>query len=228
MNSNLIYLFFVVSSFYSCSIQNLSTQKLVGEYRHDVIYGIGSFLELSNDSTFVFNWQQGLILGETLGKWRYEKNGIFLTSERQPEKVKSDYIVKDTLFSKNNSNDTLWVKLTDIQGDILPFAICNIFKRKKDTIHSESTNINGELAIPLKKITKAKNIHFTYLGFLKANIAVKQITSNSIVVKMKQENNPYVYFTNERWKIKAGRLCDPRFKRNKIHNKCYTKIKNGT
>ncbi len=194
MKLTITHILALIFIFQSCSIKKLSIQNLIGEYKHDVIYGVYSHLTLKEDSTFIFKWQQGLEWGKTKGRWHHEKNSIFLNSEKQLKAVKENYYIQDTLLTSNNNNDKLWVKLTDVDGFPLPFANSYLLKRKKDTILNELADINGIFTFSIEKIRNAKNLHFNYIGFADINIPVKRIKTNSIIVKMKYGVEPYVYF----------------------------------
>ena len=186
----------------SCSSsKNLKTEKAIGKYGRNPFYGLVKTIELRNDQTFEYNWVTGLLSGKTIGSWEIKENKIILNSEVQPLKESEKY---EVLGWFDQTDDSLYIKLFDQYNLPLSFATC-VLKRDTTVIAWANTNSEGKAKLP--KIF-ADSLIIPFVGYY--TIRHPLIMSfTQYEFKMKPEDEPYQYFTNEIWFYKNGKFYPP-------------------
>jgi len=212
---------YFLTIFSSCLNIKVTFFNILGEYRYQGFYGIGAHIELKEDSTFIYNWRQGLLAGTTEGGWKLKNKVLILNSHEQPPllKEKDFEIIKNSPNSKNNYT----IKVTDVDNYELICATCILLK---DTTILERGigDINGICTLNVNN--QAEFIKIRYLSFKNAEIPISELNTNSITVKLKEEKPFFEYFTNRKWTIKKDRIYSPKIKKRKwIKKPYYEKIK---
>ena len=203
----------------SCLItKDLSVEQVTGKYQLNIdTYGIVKTIELSADSTFVYDWVEGLNSGSTAGVWKIEGDKIVLNSYCQHE-IEADEIVvrmeKNTLDS-----DSLLIQVIDINNNPIPFTKCfTTFKSK--VVSAAYTNINGRAKLSKSNADSLiiRNVDF-------GNVQLKHdplTTYYKIVLKSKYIN--FRSFQSEEWEYKNNRLYYSSKGKNKFNTDYYRKI----
>lgn len=173
------------------------------KYKWEAGYGVGAIIEFQPDSTFIYDWQLGLLFDTTKGTWTQKRNKIILNSELQPEK--EDFIV-ETTSEQTSQKTTIHVKNEKGQG--LPFASCIINKTLPYT-----TDFDGNLVIDLMAVTKIEIAHIE----IKPVLFMNKNKQNNVFTFVIKEIFPYYYFTNEKLIMKKGRLYNYKIKKNKFN-----------
>ena len=181
-------------------------------------YDLWSKMTLNPDSTFKFEWKQGLLRGTTEGKWQSKRKKLVLTSELQPT-IQSYEVIE----SKENLKHGTMFKLLDNANDPLPFAIVGMHK-KGELIATAQTELEG---IATSVNSDFDSLSVNYVGYPKVRYQVKDSLANSFVIIFDEWDEMYRYFTGEKWKLKKDRLYDPQIRRSKYIKKPYLIHKNG-
>ena len=192
--------------------------NLIGKYEINEFFEIGSTLELSPDSTFIYDWQVGLMNGITKGTWRLKNSRIILNSEIQPKKRNEKFIIESWLDS---STQNTTIEVTDENRNPLPNASCEVHADK--IILNLTTDMKGLITCEVKPITR---IEISYVGFKNVAYRLKNDTDNFLKFILQPENNSYQYFSNEKWKVRKGKIYKYRIFENEwIEKRYYEKIK---
>jgi len=218
-NKNKILILMVL--FFSCKSIKTEKGEIVGKYQWYGIYGVASNITLNKDNTFIYHWQTGLINGTTNGNWKLKGNTLILNSEKQPFK-EEDFSIKE----RNKTSDNHFeVKVIDEEEKYeLIFATC-ILEKDTNLIIEKSTDINGNCILPF--VENPDKLKFSYVGYKEVEISTKELTTNSFILEMKEENNYYEYFTNREWKVRKGKIYDPKIRKGKyVKKNYYERIKN--
>lgn len=197
----------------------MTAEQLLGKYQWHGFYGIASNITLNKDSTFIYNWQTGLIGGTTSGTWQREGAKITLNSDIQPtENGTEDY---EIIEAKKNKSESLLIKVMGPDNKNLPFAACDL-KKDTTTLTGASTDLQGVTKLPK---LEADSLIISFIGYK----TIRHLLDSSVtsyVFKMEEGNDYYEYFTEEIWKYKSGRLYDSSIKKDKYVKKdYYEKIK---
>lgn len=188
----------IIIGFANCGILN-SSKKPIGNYSWEGIYGVGAEITLNKDYSFKFEWWQGLINGETKGKWSKRGDIVYLTSDFQPEQKRVPEIIK--LTKSENKNFEVFVK----DGEYpLMYSIC-VLKKDTNELYGTDADTMGMCNIPW--IEEGRSIDITFLGYEKAQISLDNLTTNRYEVRMvEKEREFYYFFTNESWIFDGKRL----------------------
>lgn len=199
----------------SCQSANLPKKGFLGKYQNTVIYGVESNITLKTNHSFIYNWQMGLLYGTTTGNWKLDGNQLVLNSNLQPSK--EDNFTTQKRTSTNTKQFEIKVIEKNWQEELL-FVDC---LSMNDTLilDSTSTDFDGNCMLPVNE--HANKLVFLCVGYKTVEIPISQLTSNSFILEMKLKNEPYVYFTNQKWKFKRGKLYTPNIK-----NGYYKKVEN--
>ncbi|WP_288985207.1 hypothetical protein [uncultured Flavobacterium sp.] len=190
----LTFTFLLLMILSSCKIDDVT-----GLYNAKGGFEWGSSLKINNDSTFVFNWQTGLMSGETKGKWKRKDNILILNSEQQP--------IKDTLpnfFIKrqyDTNSDSISFKIFWPHLEPLPSTNCSVFAKGQKII--EKTGDNDGNIVLLK--VDCDSIKIQFIGL--RDIVLKSRFKNNIeIITRDLPETGYEYFTDKTLKIRKDRL----------------------
>lgn len=201
----------------SCSItKSIEKKNITGKYTLHKFFEIGSTLELNEDSSFIYDWQLGLMNGITTGYWSIKGRKLVLNSVLQP----NDKEIELVKFEKRNS-DSILIKIVDIQNEGIPFVVCFL---KKDTsyVSIRKTDYDGYVTLP--RINDVDSLMFKFVEKDK-KINFKLDFSNSYFEFKTRENMRYYeYFTNKVLIIKNDKLYDRDIRKSKyVYNNHYKK-----
>ena len=186
----------------ACAYTNqLRVDSIVGKYKHNPFYGIGSTFELKEDSTFEYKWQAGLDWGETIGKWQIEDGFVILNSETQPKHQAIKYHLNKSLLT---NSDSVVISVKDEEHNH-ELAHANVALLKDTTILiGGATNENGEIV--LEKQSEADKIQITYIGYYTIEHPIGNTLYDSYHFSMISEFPYYQYFSNSKWQFKGKKM----------------------
>ncbi len=177
--------------------------NVIGEYELDEdFYGVGSEIKLLGDSTFIFDWFQGLISGRTTGSWNMKNNNLYLTSDEQPP---SDRNWNYSICMKNLKQDSITIRVFDEEGT--PLFGANCFVKGKGVKVVGSVGVDGEFKFPKVDVDK---LRVEYVSHQSVNAYIRG--ADFIEIYMEESSDYYTYFFNSKWKFKNGELYDPKNK----------------
>ncbi|MFI1742863.1 hypothetical protein [Thalassobellus sediminis] len=192
----------------SCSsTKDFSIDKIEGKYYWKSIYGVGESIEFKSDSTFVFNWQQGLNNGITNGNIEFDGKTINLYSE-----LKQDSLSYELIIPEQKQTDFYKVKVLDSELNPIEFSSCTV-KKNNEIIAGKSTDKNGICVIDNEKIDE---ILIQFVGFKDAVIPITDDSPKTLTVKLKYDFF-YEYFEKEKvYRINRNKIKLQTFERNKV------------
>ena len=158
-----------------------------------------SSMRLYKDSTFTYEFQAGLLMGKTTGKWLLNVNKIILNSNKQPDK---DSILVKESFVENQSS--IEISVMNKYEEPLGAAVIIL---NNDSVNCFVCDDEGNLKIP--EILKIDSLQIHYLGEI-YNYKTKSDDYNKldINVTFDAKYQSYRFFTNEIWQIRGGNLID--------------------
>ena len=190
----LVFLIFFLFLFLNCSVKR---NNIIGEYHYDGPYDIYKKIAINNDSTFVFEWFAGLAgNGVTTGKWELKGKYLRLVSDIQPENNPDYYLLKELI----KSNDSIEIKIIDSLGEVVA-ANCVTYLDENLSQYSVS-DLNGIVKFPKHNFNK---IFVSFTGYNDIVFYPKSEVINFFEFQMKEKTR-FVYFINEKWKVKKGKL----------------------
>ncbi len=163
--------------------------KLTGKYVCDASFNdVSESIEIFSDSTFLFKWNQGLISGETHGRWSVSNSGIKLYSEYAPDSHNFNLIIPP---QKDQNYYELLVR--NMYSENLIAANCIAYEKGK-IIDGSSTNELGICKLP---IDKTDSIAILYVGHKDAGFpTIRSISPKSLIIELVEYEN-YHYFMGE-------------------------------
>jgi len=167
-----------------------------GSYQYEGVYGVTYEMELHSNSTFTYNWQNGLNKGTTIGTWKKVDAFIILNGGTKPPEQK--IMIQESLHP---SKDSIYIEVTNFEGDALGMATI-MMNEEKELV----TDAQGKAVIGLPTIRKIK---INYLAFNIPEYQVKNPYANHFVIKAYTELYPSVYFENAKVQIKRNQLIIP-------------------
>lgn len=186
--------------FIACNTKKkYSEHNLLGEYIYSGELGEYTSLIISEDNNYHYQSKFGLTTSFSKGQWRIEGKYILLTSEKQlSNKVTDSYEILDM----RHSDDSL-VKIRVVNSDLkpIPFAEC-VISTSKDKLRSLSSK---DGICNFKDLGVIDTITISCLGFKEVRVTSLS-TNNFFIIQMRQINESYDFFLNERWKIKNKKL----------------------
>jgi hypothetical protein len=173
----------------------------------------GSRIELKNDSTFTYEWQVGLVMGRTSGKWFIDRNKLILNSDFQPQQ---DTIPNYRLITRRNaSTNEIILDLLKPKNKQPLFGAYGLMYYNGDIIDQQTSYNNGRLVFK-KQLSDSILIIFPSQNL--KEIVLKNINPGYYKIETIEKsiyNHEYEFFTNEIWKIRNKYLID------KTKNKYY-------
>lgn len=198
------------------STKNMSSAQIEGKFLWNSIYGVGETIEIKSDSSFIFNWNHGLMKGVTKGKIVCDNSQMRLFSE-----LKRDTFKYELVIPAQTKQDYYEIMVGNEDYNRFIGATCAAYYNG-NLIQEQSTN---EIGICRIESLEIDSIRIGYLGYQDAELNVeKNITPKSLIVKLKAENN-YHYFEGQTIRVLNNRTIElETFERKKI----FKKIKNET
>ncbi|MBL1281053.1 MAG: hypothetical protein COA33_012305 [Fluviicola sp.] len=192
----------------------MTSKQIIGKYQRSGFYDVGSTIELKDDESFEYNWWGGLNNGTTYGTWELEGDEITLNSTLQP--VTDELETYEVIKVNSKFSDSLSIRVVDSKDRPMFSAICQL---KADTIVIAGgyTNFKGEKKLPK---WKADSLIIVHPGYYTIRYHLDTLMSR-YEFRMEEKNIFYVYFTNDTWTYKKGRLYDPSIKKSKYIRKKY-------
>ncbi|SHI79593.1 hypothetical protein SAMN05444337_0820 [Flavobacterium haoranii] len=185
---------------------------IYGKYVWDGGYDVYESIQIKSDSTFEFNWHAGLAgEGITLGKWKVNNGNLVLNSFNQSSNT-LNFVVLNELV---NSKDFIEVKIVDQYGPVFG-ANCELLFKGNNVAFSTS-NSDGIVMISKQKFDTIK---ITFIGKQEIIYLLKYKDFNFFEFEMLDKVD-YLFFNNEKWKIKKNRLYSKRVKSIKSLEKNY-------
>ena len=170
---------------------------IYGKYVWDGGYDVYESIQIKSDSTFEFNWYAGLAgEGITLGKWKVNNGNLVLNSFNQSSNT-LNFVVLNELV---NSKDFIEVKIVDQYGPVFG-ANCE-FLFKGNNVAFSTSNSDGIVMISKQKFDTIK---ITFIGKQEIIYLLKYKDFNFFEFEMLDKVD-YLFFNNEKWKIKKNRL----------------------
>jgi len=188
---------------------------IIGKYQRTGSLGFKANIELLPDSTFVYKWYIGMMRGETIGTWRMEGNKVTLNSNRQPSDKKPDYTYISTFDSLRPIST---IKVQTEEGINVPTASCIVYSNGEKF---ESTT--DSLGTAIFSVYPVEIIRILFIGFKPIDFRNDNLSNNRFTFLVQVVEDSYHYFTNEKWKLKKGRLYDKSIKKDRWRNKYYEK-----
>ena len=180
--------------FYNCTTNK---NMIYGKYVWDGGYDVYESIQIKSDSTFEFNWYAGLAgEGITLGKWKVNNGNLVLNSFNQSSNT-LNFVVLNELV---NSKDFIEVKIVDQYGPVFG-ANCE-FLFKGNNVAFSTSNSDGIVMISKQKFDTIK---ITFIGKQEIIYLLKYKDFNFFEFEMLDKVD-YLFFNNEKWKIKKNRL----------------------
>lgn len=177
----------------------MKKERFIGKYHFTGEYGFYSSIEIFPNQTFKYKWSVGLVSGMSSGNWKFEKGFIILNSQKQPSKQITDsYEVVQELAKSNNS---VVIKVIDIESQPVPFVNCAI--KFLNRLEKSVTNENGECVFEMNEIIEKISLH--KIGYRMVEY-VPDFNSNYFIIQLRETNENYEFFTNEKWKVKVNEL----------------------
>lgn len=176
---NFIYIVLGIIIF-SCSTKQLSLNQIEGKYTWNGVSDHGETLELRSDSTFIFEWTQGLITGKTSGKIGCFDNHFCLVSE--PEQDIEKFTIE---VPPQTKQDYYEIMVRDNNWNRFSGATCVAYLNG-ELIQGQSTNKRGICQIESLEID---SIAISYAGYNNAIIPIEKTkTPKSLIVRLTKEN----------------------------------------
>jgi len=194
-----IYYFFLLFIFASCGILRPNkTPEIAGVYSWYGVYGVGAEITLEADSTFTYEWYQGLIGGTTSGKWKQNGNTLILNSDLQPEDaIQSCKVIEVS----STPSEQVRIDIVDQNGMPLPFTYCML---KDDSILTVagSANVEGQIEFDAQP---SDSLLFRYPG---GDVVAIPIIAKATYykVEIRYFDHYYEYFTDEKWLYRRRNL----------------------
>ncbi len=185
-----------------------TTKEVAGRYNWGGIYGVSSTMLLKEDSTFTFNWQAGLMWGETVGSWNIKRNKITLHSNQQP---RNNTGIREPIMTKSTPSDHIEIEVID-QDSISLVLVGVALKRGNDKLWVGKADFNGKVVLPN---IQADSIYITFPGFENITYPIKDTAISYYKFQMEMDDLGFRYFTQEKWKYRPNRLYDPTVYRDK-------------
>lgn len=196
-----LFLFIVLVS--SCqTTKQIHEEALYGKYQWHGTYGIASNIKLKIDNSFIFNWQIGLMNGETVGTWKVQNNLLILNSEKQGRKEET-FVVKKNIVSDSSF---YILKIVDDENEPMYGANC-VYSYEANFVSGSSSNLQGIIKIPVSLVFD--KLTFSYLGYNDIEVLKSDLIGTSCTISLLDFTDYYHFFINEKWKIKYGKLIDP-------------------
>lgn len=173
----------------------LRVEDIVGKYKYIHNKYDSAYLEIKQDSTFIYSWEWKGLKGLTKGKWKIDKKYLYLDSDTQPT-IKSDKI-RDSYFIKT-LNDTSTKKITiqfkDINGLPIKNAECWVIAHGK--LYSNNSDNNGIVSFDIERIKHISVVvPFAQKGFITYK---DKYLNNKFEITLLKVNQQYLYLTNEK------------------------------
>lgn len=144
------YLCFLIL-IYGCQ----NTKNVVGKYNYVNKSDINiAFLELKQDSSYLFTQRQGLLFLKDYGKWLYNNNRLTFFSNNKNEERLSSFSI-DSL-----PKNIIKIKIKNHKGEPVLGAQCNIFRNEKEAIIIKDfySDFNGDCYVKKDKDTSFFNV----------------------------------------------------------------------
>ena len=184
----------------SCTVYNFQT--ISGRYRTKGGFEWGSSIVLKPDSTFIYDWQTGLIYGHETGKWNLKGDNLVLNSDFHPTKdTTPDFYLLD---KKINNSSKIEFQLYFSDSTALIGANGLMFY-DTDTIFKSVSDTNGFMTFPKQDYDSIK---ISFIGV--RDIVISNAPNNYFKILSVDfpVDNMYEYFENEVWKIRGKYLID--------------------
>ena len=181
----------------SCLSSNSS--QIIGTYRTKGGIEWGAKMKLNNDSSFSFITQGGLLFYETTGKWKVKNRYIIFNSDLQPNEFKPHEIL-ECVQTQNN-----YIAINLVRDDSSSYpglSVAGYFNGK----FSEGKISDNRGRIQLNNLL-IDSIVIAGVGIPKIELNVHECNYFKIAPGSAPPHG-YEFFTNEKWKIKAGKLID--------------------
>lgn len=183
-------------SFSTCKVENIT-----GLYRTKGAVGSQAFIEINNDSTFVYKYHVGVASSETLGKWK--KNGeilIFNSDQQPPEDTLPNFrIIKQI----KTESDSINIKL-HYPDSLMKFnGMYGLYKNGKLKDSGILWNSDCKLSFPK---TDFDSINISPFYGYKSITLSSNIKNNIEIILTEVPNFGYEYFTNKVMKVKKGKI----------------------
>ncbi len=155
-------------------------------------------LSLFKNNKFEYSYKAKLSNQSSSGSWIKEGDSIVLISD---EKYKTGVIAFEEKVDKS-INGTRIIILDHLNEPLIGAGITINENPNKGW----NTNEKGQVIIPRKEITSITIHYITHQNY---PYKVKNIESNSFLVKIKMHELSVKYFNQEVWKLKNGKLINP-------------------
>ena len=216
MRINQLIFFTILIIFSGHSLKSQVEKDVTGKYQRTASLGFKANIEFLPDSTFIYKWYIGMMRGATIGVWRIEGKKLILNSNKQPNDKKPEFTysaITDSLTTKTI------IKVQTEDGICVQTASCIIFSRGQK--FEKSTDSLGTAIFSNQPVER---IRILFIGFKPIDFINNNPSNNRFTFFVQVVENPYHYFTNEKWKLKKGRLYDRKIKRDRWSKKYYEKI----
>lgn len=197
---------------------NAQTENIdiIGKYNRTGSLGFSARIELKPDSSFVYNWSIGLMGGITKGYWHLNNKNLILNSELQPNIHKTDFLLEEM---NKTSSQKITIQVKTKSGESLPFATCTGYLNEQ--IFEGSTDMDGKISFDIESIER---IEISFVGFKLVSFMNLDKSINDFVFVLEEESDYYEYFTNEKWRVKKGRLYDYKIKKDRWTKNYFEKV----
>ena len=213
MNRYIVLIILAFITFLNSCSSILTADKVIGKYKWDRIYGVESTIELKEDFSFKYEWQEGLAFGTTKGHYRISKNKIILTSEYPNP---NGYHPKVLMESKSGGEEFTLIVLDHFGQPA--YGHTWAIKNDSNQFTKGKLDINGRTSI---KKEKGKD-SLIVLTSGSEPIRIK-IDSNLSYIKLQalEPKEFYHFFNDVSWTYRKGRIYNPEIKKDGIVKKNY-------
>ena len=206
----------ILTLFLGLNLKSQVDSDIIGKYKRTGSLGFKASIELMSDSTFVYKWYIGMMGGISTGKWKMKGRKVILNSNRQPNENKSDFTYTASIDSLTNKTT---IKVQTDKGINIPTANCIVFSNGNKFVKSTDS-----LGIAIFNIHPVERIKILFVGFKPVDFENNNPKRNNFTFFTQVIDDPYHYFTNEKWIYKNGKLFDRKIKSDRWTKKYYEKI----
>jgi hypothetical protein len=204
--------YFIFTLIFISSCNNYTYKSIAGEYQAKGGFESHTSINFFIDSTFIYDYQAGLLMGKSEGTWLLYGNKIILNSNKQPDK---DSIIVIEKFVEGQKN----IEISVADKNNVPIAAAVIILNN-DTMNIKICDNDGKVKI--EEDTKIDNLQIMYFGENYHYITNNEVFNKLIInVTFDPKYQTYRFFTNETWEIRNRNLEDNM-------NYLYKKVKRTT
>jgi hypothetical protein len=182
--------------FSACKVENIT-----GMYRTKGAVGGQAFIEINNDSTFIYKYHVGVASSKTIGKWKKDREFLILNSDQQPpaDTLENFRILKQF----KTESDSISIKLHYPDSSIKFNGMYALYKDGK--LKNSDMIWNGDCNLNFPKIDFDSIYISPFYGY-KSIILNSNIKNNIEILLTEIPNFGYEYFTNKAMKVRKRKL----------------------